>query len=170
MRFKINEIGAEGLPLNVPVSAQWLAAACPDVEARPGPKGLALRGRIDKAGEDYLLRADLRGELQATCARCLEPAVVRVSTPVAMTFVSSDADKTDDDEDPDVIAFKGGEIDVGEEVRDEILLAMPINPLCSETCKGLCPSCGANRNSSSCACKVDTPPTGAFAGLGDLKL
>jgi uncharacterized protein len=170
MRFKINEIGAEGLPLNVAVTADWVAEACPDLDARPGPGGLALVGRIEKMGEDYLLRANLRGEIATTCARCLERALVAVNVPLAVTFVSTEADKTDDDEDPDVIAFLGSEIDVGEEVRDEILLALPINPVCSESCKGLCTVCGGNRNVTACACKSEAAPAGAFAALGKLKL
>jgi uncharacterized protein len=171
MRFKINEIGAEGLPLNVAVTADWVAAACPDVDARPGPEGLALVGRIEKMGEDYLLRANLRGEIQTTCARCLEPAQVPVNVPLAVTFVSSEADKTGDDEDPDVIALKGAEIDVGDEVRDEILLALPINSLCKESCRGLCPVCGGNLNLTACGCKTAaTAPAGAFAALGKVKL
>jgi uncharacterized protein len=170
MRFKINEIGAEGLPLHVPVTAEWVAAACPDAELRPSPAGLALDGRIEKTGEDYLLRAHLRGELEATCARCLEPARVAVDVPLAVTFVSSEADKTGDDEDPDVVAFLGNEIDVGDEVRDELLLAMPINPLCQEGCRGLCGVCGGNRNLSACNCKTDTVAVAPFANLGKLKL
>jgi len=170
MRFKINEIGAEGLSLNVAVAADWVAAACPDIDARPGPKGLALVGRIEKMGEDYLLRANLRGELESTCARCLEPAQVPVNVPLAVTFVSSEADKTDDDEDPDLIALKGGEIDVGDEIRDEILLALPINPVCKEACRGLCPVCGGNLNVTACGCKTEVAPAAAFAALGKVKL
>jgi uncharacterized protein len=170
MRFKINEIGAEGLPLHVPVTAEWVAAACPDAELRPGPAGLALDGRIDKTGEDYLLRAHLRGELEASCARCLEPARVPIDVPLALTFVSREADKTDAEDDPDVVALKGNEIDVGDEVRDEILLAMPINPVCQEACRGLCEVCGANRNLSPCSCKSDATATAPFAALGKLKL
>jgi uncharacterized protein len=170
MRFKINEIGAEGLPLNVAVTADWVAAACPDLGARPGSKGLALVGRIEKMGEDYLLRANLRGEIETACARCLEPAEVPVNVPLAVTFVSREANKTDDDEDPDVIAFLGSEIDVGDEVRDEILMALPINPLCKEACRGLCPVCGGNLNLAACGCKAEAAPVGAFAALGKLKL
>jgi uncharacterized protein len=170
MRFKINEIGAEGLALNVAVTADWVAAACPDLGARPGPRGLALVGRLEKMGDDYLLRANLRGEIESTCARCLEQAQVPVNVPLAVTFVSTEANKTDDDEDPDVIAFLGSEIDVGDEVRDEILLALPINPVCKESCRGLCPVCGGNLNLTACGCKADTVPAGAFAALGKVKL
>ncbi len=170
MRFKINEIGAEGLPLHVPVTAEWVAAACPEAELRPGPGGLALDGRIDKTGEDYLLRAHVRGELEMTCARCLEPARIPIDVPLALTFVSSEADKTDGDDDPDVVPLKGNEIDVGDEVRDEILLALPLNPLCQEACRGLCEVCGANRNLSACTCKAGVAATAPFAALGKLKL
>lgn len=171
MRFKINEIGPEGLPLHVPVTAEWVAAACPDVELRPGPAGLAMDGRIEKTGDDYLLRAHLRGEVESVCARCLEPARVAIDVPVAVTFVSSDSDDTEEeDEDPDVILFKGGEIDVGDEIRDELLLAVPINPLCQESCKGLCDVCGQNRNLSACTCKSQPAATAPFAALAKLKL
>jgi uncharacterized protein len=170
MRFKINEIGADGLPLKVAVTAEWMAAACPDLDARPGTKGLALVGRIEKMGEDYLLRANLKGEIETTCARCLELAQVPVNVPLAVTFVPAEANKTDDDEDPDVIAFLGNEIDVGDEIRDEILLTLPINPLCKESCRGLCTVCGGNRNLAACACKTDDAKAGAFAALGKLKL
>jgi uncharacterized protein len=171
MRFKINEIGAEGLPVNVTVTADWVAAACPDLEARPVPSGLVLRGRLDKTGDDYLLRADLRGEMETTCARCLEPARLALSLPFAVTFVSADEDDdVDDDADPDLVTFEGGEIDVGDEVRDEILLAIPINPLCKEACLGLCLVCGGNRNVVACACKTETAPTGRLAALAKIKL
>ena len=170
MRFKINEIGAEGLPVNVAVTADWVAAACPDLEARPGPSGLSLRGRLEKTGDDYLLRADLRGEMETTCARCLEPARLALELPLAVTYVSEDADDAEDDEDPDLVKLDGGEIDVGDQVRDEILLAIPINPLCQEACLGLCLVCGGNRNLVACGCKTEPVPTGRLAALAKIKL
>jgi uncharacterized protein len=170
MRFKINEIGPEGLPVNVTVTADWVAAACPDLEARPGPSGLALRGRLDKTGDDYLLRADLRGEMETTCARCLEPARLALDLPLAVTFVSEDAEDAEDDEDPDLVKLAGGEIDVGDQIRDEILLSIPINVLCKEACLGLCLVCGGNRNLVACGCKTEPAPTGRLAALAKIKL
>lgn len=169
MQFKINDIGADGLPINVPVTAEWLGAACPALGARPGPKGLLVKGQLTRAGDDFLLRADLRGQLETSCARCLEPAVIEVSVPITINFVSSDADNTEDD-DPDVISFVGPEIDISDEVRDEIILALPVQALCRADCRGLCPVCGANRNEVSCACEVERRPGGAFGALRDIKL
>jgi len=175
MRFKVNEIGDGGLPVNVSVTAEWLAAACPDIDARPAQDGLRLAGQLTPAGDDYLLRGGLTGDLETTCARCLEPALVHVDVPVTVTFVAAGTEEVDVDEeedaDPDVVTFKGGEIDLADELRDAIMLAIPFNPLCDEACRGLCPLCGGNRNLVPCTHAAAAPATpGRLAALGKIKL
>ena len=172
MRFKINEIGVEGIPLDIPLTAEWLKVACPQVDARPAPGGLVLRGRLARTGDDYLLRANISGALETPCARCLEPARVPIASPLTITYVSFEEGKDEedpDDEDPDVIAFSGGDIDLSDAVRDEIVITLPMNPLCKETCRGLCPVCGGNRNQVPCTCEADrgapATPLGALAKL-----
>jgi uncharacterized protein len=172
MRFKITQIGDEGLDVDVPVTREWLAAACPDLDAHPSAAGLRFRGRLSKSGTDYLLRGDLSGALEMPCARCLEPARLPIETPLLVTFVSNDANDAGlDDDDPDVIVFAGPEIDLGEELRDEILLAIPVSPLCSPDCRGLCPVCGGNRNTSPCDCEESQRRAQSpLAALGRLKV
>src|SRR5688572_18872193 len=137
MRFKINDIGVDGVPVNVAVSSEWLATACPDIDARPGAAGLHLRGSLTVMGDDYLLR----GDLEAVCARCLEPARVHVDIPIVVTYVAAgteDVPKEDEDE-AGLVTFTGNVLDLSDQVRDELVLAIPFNPLCDEGCKGLCP-------------------------------
>jgi uncharacterized protein len=170
MRFKINEIGDGGLTLDVPITSEWLATVCPDLDARPTAKGLKLRGRLAQSGDDYLLLGQLAGTLEATCGRCLEPARVVVEAPVSVTFVPADDDE-DLGDDAAVVGFAGNEIDISDEVRDEILLAIPLKPLCRETCLGLCSVCGGNRNATPCDCEEQARQAASrFAALGDLKV
>lgn len=170
MRFKINEIGDGGLAVDVAITSDWLATACPDLEAKPTAKGLKLKGRLSASGDEYLLTAHIRGSLDATCGRCLEPARVVVDAPLVVTFVSADEDE-DVGDDADVVGFAGNEIDLSDEVRDEILLAIPLKPLCSESCLGLCAVCGGNRNTVPCNCEVEQKQAASqFAALGKLKI
>jgi uncharacterized protein len=170
MRFKINEIGDGGLAIDVAITSDWLASACPDLEARPAASGLKLRGRLSKSGDEYLLTSNIRGALDATCGRCLEPARVAVDAPLVVTFVPADDDE-DVGDDADVVGFAGNEIDLSDEVRDEILLAIPLKPLCSEACLGLCSVCGGNRNVVACTCEVEQKQSQSqFAALGKLKI
>jgi len=173
MRFKINEIGDGGLPVKVSVTTEWLASACPDLGARPGPDGLTFRGHITPTGDDYLLRGAFVGDLDTACARCLEPARVHIDVPMTVTFVGAGTEDVDDEEDADsdIVTFKGGEIDLSGELRDELVLAVPFNPLCDEGCRGLCPLCGNNRNLVPCTHAAATPTTpGGLAALGKIKL
>ena len=48
--------------------------------------------------------------------------------------------------------YQGDRLDLGEVVREQVLLGLPLKPLCREDCQGLCPRCGKNRNAGPCGC------------------
>ena len=64
----------------------------------------------------------------------------------------------------DLIPFNGSRIDLRQAVAEQVLLALPIKPLCSRQCKGLCPRCGLNLNHGPCQCPPQEP-AGPFAAL-----
>ena len=154
MQYKIKDIADDGLVLDVPVTADWLAAACPDSDFRPGQPALRFRGVVERSGPgkqaDILLRGDLRGAIEAPCSRCLEAARINLNVPIAVTFIERERGDPEEPDDPDAIYFDGDEIDIAPEIRDEILLAIPLSPLCQEGCRGLCPVCGGDRNAQAC--------------------
>ena len=184
MRYKTKDIGEEGLEVRVPVTDAWLSTELPDLELTPAPKGLTFSGRLEPSGEDsYLLRGDLRGALETVCGRCLEPAQIPLDLPVVVSYVEKDegparAAAADEDEGGegsddggDVFTFSGGVIDLGGEIRDEILLALPISPLCRPDCAGICPVCGGNRNVQACDCEErQRLANSKLSGLKDIKL
>ena len=165
MLYKINEIGDEGLSLKVPLSADWLKAECTDLDARLAPGGLTFKGRLQRSGDDVFLNGSLTGGLECACSRCLEAARLSLQLPVHVTFVPGSDDDDDDDDDRapgkdagGVMHFDGDQIDLTPELREQILLAIPISPLCREDCAGLCPVCGGNRNRKACDCLARQAP------------
>jgi uncharacterized protein len=172
MRYKTKDIGEGGIDLRVAVSEAWLAAECPDASLGLTKAGMCFEGRLEPAGEGYLLRGTLRGALLVPCARCLELALVEVESPMAVTFVERDGDEDLDGEDSeeDVVAFERGTIDLGRPIRDEILLAVPMSSVCRPDCAGICPVCGRNRNLTPCDCDKQALETSKFGVLAKMKL
>ena len=171
MRYKIKDIGEGGIDLSVAVSEAWLAAECPEDSLGLTEAGVRLDGRLESAGEGYLLRGILRGELTVPCARCLEPAPVHIEAPVAVAFIERDEPAGGEEEDTqdDVVSFQHGVIDVGIPIRDEILLNVPMTPICQPDCAGICPVCGRNRNLTPCDCERQALETSKFGGLAKIK-
>ncbi|MGA7741166.1 MAG: DUF177 domain-containing protein [Polyangia bacterium] len=171
MRYKTKDIGDEGLDIRVAVTEAWLKAESPDVDMRPSEEGIVFTGRLELAGDEYLLRGTLRGGLVTPCVRCLEPATLALDVPVTLTFVerAEPSGEEEEDDDEDVITFQDGAIDLGPEIRDELLLALPMGPLCREDCAGICPTCGVNRNLTPCSCAERPAGGGKFAARAKVK-
>lgn len=172
MRYKIKDIGEAGIDVCVDVTAPWLAAECADIPVNLSKAGVRLEGRLEPAGQGYLLRGNLHGELTVSCARCLEPAPVAIEAPMAVSFLEKAEDAPEDEEDQpdDVVRFEHGVIDLGECIRDELLLAVPMSAVCRADCAGICPTCGRNRNLTPCDCEKRAIDTSKFAALAKIKL
>jgi uncharacterized protein len=133
---------------------------------------------------NVFLRGRLHGWLRVACSRCLSEVRVLVDEELAVTYVprerlpaSDDADAAGDDEDPgleltvddiDLYGYDGETVDLEPLLREQLILSVPLAPLCRESCQGLCPQCGANRNHEPCACQPIIDPR--LAALRDIKV
>ena len=175
MRYKTTELGEAGVDVNLDLSATWLAESCPELEGELGPDGLRLDGRIERTGDDFLLRGSLRGALRMQCVRCLESTVIAVDVGIAVQFIEDDpnlveSNDEDDDDDGDLVRFADGIIDLTDEIREEICLALPMSPRCEPECGGICAVCGRNRDRDPCDCEErQRAAMSPFANLAKLK-
>ena len=123
---------------------------------------LRVEGRADLLNSvmEIRVRGGLRVEMETVCERCLEAAKFPLDWRFDL-FYSPEESSPDAGE----VALKAGEIEVafyeGEGVdlkdvlREQVLLALPMQRLCRAECKGLCPVCGVNRNQETCSCVVN---------------
>lgn len=115
------------------------------------PVEVDLRASYAGSGE-ILVHGTLAAGVRQDCRRCLEPVTSRLVTEVTMVFLPSDTPGLEDDGEVRLFEPSAGGIDLGEPVREEMILAMDPYVVCDPECRGLCPQCGVNLNVSSCHC------------------
>ncbi len=113
---------------------------------------LKITGRIYNNGQSLTLEADVTGNMVTECARCLDE--IRVDVGFSVNELLSQR-KENDAESEDIILFDGYEIELDEIIADHFLMNISGRYLCSEDCKGLCPTCGKNLNEGDCDCDND---------------
>ncbi|WP_040948614.1 YceD family protein [Gorillibacterium massiliense] len=99
------------------------------------------------------------------CSRCLGDVQDVLRIPFRERF-TREAPAPDEEEAEDLHLVSEDEVDLKPYVEEAVWMAIPYIPLCSETCKGLCPDCGTNRNERDCGCRQETIDP-RLAGLAD---
>ena len=98
--------------------------------------------RVTRTAQGLLLQATVQADTTAECVRCLEEFRLALKIDFTELYAFSQKAVTDSG----LIVPESGIIDFGSILREEMLLAVPINPLCQLDCKGLCAFCGENKN------------------------
>lgn len=136
-------------------------------DVQPVSPGVLVAGRLSSAGHGrFYFTGGLDGQAVTPCRRCLVDVTSSVHEDVNFLFAESGVDEAEED---DVFPIPPGEreLDLRPAAREAWLLAVPQFALCRDDCKGLCPTCGADRNAGECSCEQVTDPR--WAGLRDVR-
>ena len=165
IRINPANIGMEGECLSGEEDPSFLDLASfpQDIQAK-GPVKYALHASL--AGRDLLVTGRAEVSLLSPCAVCLEETEYRLANEEICIHVEN--------------VPMDGFYDLTGDIRENLLLNMPMRIKCRENCKGLCPSCGANLNEGECSCgkkkvrgkKKDSPGKGEntdWSALDQLK-
>ncbi len=128
---------------------------------------------IFKDKEQFRLVGDVKTVLELPCSRCLEPFQHGVDSHFDLRYQPHAANTGEDEreieeDDLSTAFYENDEIDLGQLMREQFYLALPMKPLCREDCRGLCPACGTNLNRGTCDCKRDWDDP-RLAALRELK-
>lgn len=175
-QLAIGRIPAVGLDLAIHLDETWFArwqGEDPGLEIA-GPSEVNAEVRVEKHGRDILLRGRLSGTLALACSRCLN----LYAAPAAAAFdlllapgpapARSAGEEELSAEELDMDFYTGDTLDLEPILKEQVILLLPVKPLCAEDCRGLCPHCGANLNTEACACAAERPAS-PFARLTKLK-
>jgi uncharacterized protein len=130
---------------------------------RPEDKDLSFLSPIDyeiaatKTGDSVWLSGPVRAKLSLTCARCLEGFTLDVDARLNIELMPKETEPHSPEvelknDEMDTYFYEGDEIEIDPFIFEEVMLNLPIKALCSDACKGMCPSCGKNLNLEACRC------------------
>jgi uncharacterized protein len=167
-----------------------------DLELKPGAidfgeeaeqmGNLAASGRAEVIHEhrgpreivpDIRLQGRFAGQFQVPCARCIEPVEIPLAADFDLIFRPIGADTEPPERsitapETEIGYYQKDSLSLEDVLREQVLLALPVRTLCKPDCKGLCPRCGANRNTQPCSCETgpSDPRWEALTGLrGQIK-
>jgi uncharacterized protein len=132
-------------------------------------EGLRQTGDLEAVGTAELLgntlgeirvRGRLKVTMEAECDRCLEMARFPIASDFDLFYRPADTGTKGEevaisDAESEVGFYEGGGVELREILREFILLAMPMQRVCRESCLGICPACGQNRNVRACHCTAE---------------
>lgn len=174
LRMGVEEIPESGMEVRRDLPRAW-------VEPLVGPQFYGhdpvvhVVFALNRAGHTVIVRGHIAGGLSFVCSRCAEEAQFQVDHSFTHVFVETAARATnvpgeiEEDEDLEVTYYDGDTVDLEPLVAEEIVLALPLTPRCSENCKGICQGCGKNLNEGPCACATDVVDP-RWARLKEIKL
>ncbi len=180
MQININQIPEDGIWLEFHEKADIFPALkellqsgeCRFIDA------LKVRVRLMRIRDIIEVEGTIETRVGLNCARCLEPFAMPIAGRFQLTYTQVIAESSPSSEKEEIelqademrmIAFEGDILDLRDAIQDQVVMSLPLQPLCSPDCKGLCPHCGANLNEGVCDCDK-TPQTSPFAVLKKLNL
>lgn len=149
------QIHDTGLSLEVQVSPE--ALRLPQEGDAVVTEAVCVQGALTRIAEQVYFHGTIRGVVTVPCSRCLETIRSDFAIETRVVFLPASApggDERNPTDELDVYEHDGTSLDLRPLVREQTVLAFPVQPLCREDCAGLCQVCGQNRNLEACGCQT----------------
>jgi uncharacterized metal-binding protein YceD (DUF177 family) len=142
-RVDLRELGRRAgsmqeLDRTAPAPAGWRV----ELIGVPAAAAVGLRLRLESVMEGVLVTGDLDVPVEGSCARCLEPIEDTLHLSVQELYAYSGSTTEATSEEDEVRRIEGDYLDLEPLVRDTVVLNLPLAPVCTEDCAGLCVDCG----------------------------
>jgi uncharacterized protein len=124
-----------------------------------GPLNAAGSAELVTSTDEIRVEGGLSGTLAGECDRCLEPISIPVDCQFDLLYCpdleNASGEEIELHEKDSMVGFyKGAGLELADIVREQVLLSLPLQRVCSAECKGLCAVCGQNRNVKNCDCRA----------------
>jgi uncharacterized protein len=116
---------------------------------------------LPHTGGEVRIRGRYTVEMAAQCDRCLGRATFPLEESFDLFYrpmleIAREEEVAIDEGESEIGFYAGGGMELEDVLRERVLLALPMQRICSEACRGICPVCGKNLNDAACTCKPDS--------------
>lgn len=153
IKFDIVQIEHQPLELSGTEPASFLAMPDSPILKFNSPVTYCLN--ISKVNQGVLVKGRVATVATGVCGGCLEPVEIEVANDEVCRYYEQ---------------VDTAELDISDDIREDLLINVPSNCLCRDTCAGLCQVCGTNLNHGKCDCKKKQSGNDAWSELDKLKL
>jgi len=112
---------------------------------------IKVEGELINNGRVLKIKGVIHATAKHQCNYCLEDFITNMEIPFSDDYQEQSGEEIDGG--ADLAYYNGDEIDIADLVRESMILAEPLNVVCSKDCRGLCPHCGINLNDAECSCE-----------------
>ena len=122
--------------------------------AQPFAHPVVIRGTVRNMADALLLEGAAETTMELVGDRCLKPFQQDLHLPVSTLL----AETLEDEENDEIVLLEDGAVDLDDLFTTALVLSMDSKHVCSEDCKGLCATCGADLNEGPCGCRREIDP------------
>ena len=173
----LDEIGESGYHLSCVRNKQWVAETLREAKASDCgfEDDVSIQLDFFKTGRALIVRGNLATALRLRCVRCLEDFTIPLAVSFHYQLLPEQKRELPQEmeipkEEFDTYYYSGAVVDLGPLVLEQIILHIPVHPLCRESCKGICQHCGADLNRAPCSCAGEEDAPSPFAVLKDFSV
>ncbi|MDX9714453.1 MAG: DUF177 domain-containing protein [Dissulfurispiraceae bacterium] len=154
MKIIVSDIPEDGMniEINDPLKSEAVCITSP----------VRAQLHIIKTGSDIILTGEVSADLELCCSRCLKNFASSLNSRIEVSYHPSSGTARDDhrqlrDDELETGYYIDDELDTDDVLVEQLLLNVPMKPLCSQNCEGICPVCGSDRNENRCSCSTKEP-------------
>lgn len=154
IKISVSRLDKEPVELEGSIDKEFISL--PEGDAYTVISPLQYNLKAVKISGGALVTGSCRTTVSGICGRCLDELTAEISADDIELFFD--------------LEEVGEELDISEDIREELLLNLPMNLLCDDDCAGLCSKCGANLNKEKCSCNKRASGSLAWSALDDLNI
>lgn len=161
MFLSVKEMGLRKIRFNETLQPGQIDFSGEDLEQITPLTAAGTAEFIEHSGDEVRVKGRYTVEMRSECDRCLKQARFALDAGFDLFYkpvsvIAREEEVEIDEGEAEIGFYANGGLELDDILREQVLLALPMQRVCSDLCRGICPVCGQNRNDAECKCSIES--------------